>query len=60
MPVKQRKLPGGKVRVTTPGGTKAKAASPANAGAQVRLLNAVEHGWRPTGRRGAAKGGRRG
>ena len=51
MPVKTRKLPGGKVRVSTPGGVKAKATTPAKAKRQRRLLNAVEHGdWRPTGK----------
>lgn len=49
MPVKKRKLKGGKVRVSTPGGVKAKATTPAKAAAQERLLNAVEHGWKPTG-----------
>lgn len=43
MPVKKRKLPGGKVRVSTPGGVKAKATTPAKAAAQERLLNAIEH-----------------
>ena len=48
MPVKKRKLPGGKVKVTTPGGVKAKGTTPEKAAAQERLLNAVEHGWKPT------------
>lgn len=48
MPVKQTKLPSGKVRVSTPGGVKAKATTPAKAAAQKRLLNAVEHGFKPT------------
>jgi len=43
MPVKLKKLQGGKVRVSTPGGVKAKATTPAKAKAQQRLLNAVEH-----------------
>lgn len=50
MPVKLTKLPGGKVRVSTPGGTKAKATTPAKAKKQKRLLDAVEHGWGPTGK----------
>ena len=50
MPVKITKLLGGKARVSTPGGTKAKATTPAKAEAQKRLLNAVEHGWKPTGK----------
>ena len=47
MPVKITKLPSGKVKVATPGGTKAKATTPAKAKAQERLLNAVEHGAPP-------------
>ncbi len=43
MPVTKRKLKGGKVRVSTPGGVKAKATTPAKAAAQERLLNAIEH-----------------
>lgn len=51
MPVKTTKVGGGKVRVSTPGGVKAKATTPAKAAAQARLLNAVEHGWKPTGKK---------
>ena len=51
MPVHMTKLPSGKVRVSTPGGTKAKATTPAKAKAQRNLLNAVEHGWKPTGKK---------
>jgi hypothetical protein len=51
MPVKLQKLKGGKVRVSTPNGVKAKATTPGNAAAQKRLLNAVEHGWTPTKRK---------
>ena len=47
MPVKVRKVKGG-YRVSTPGGVKAKRTSKKKAKAQVRLLNAVEHGWKPT------------
>jgi len=54
MPVKTRKIGKGKnkgkVRVSTPSGVKAKATTPAKAAAQKRLLNAVEHGWKPTGK----------
>lgn len=56
MPVKKRKLKGGKIRVSTPGGVKAKATTPAKAAAQERLLNAVEHGWKPTGKPAKKKG----
>ena len=51
MPVKLTKMPGGKVKVSTPSGTKAKGTSMKKAKAQERLLNAVEHSdWRPTGK----------
>jgi hypothetical protein len=49
MPVRLKKLKGGKVRVSTPGGVKSKGSTPANAARQKRLLNAVDHGWKPTG-----------
>ena len=42
MPVKIRKLKGGKVRVSTPGGVKAKRTTLKKAKAQARLLRAVE------------------
>ncbi len=51
MPVTKKSLPSGKVQVRTPGGIKAKATTPAKAAAQERLLNAVEHGWKPTGKK---------
>jgi len=51
MPVKIRKTKGNKYKVTTPSGTKAKATTKARAEAQRRLLNAIEHGFRPTGRK---------
>jgi len=48
MPVKIEKLSRGGVRVSTPGGVKAKHTSFQKAMAQKRLLNAVEHSdWRP-------------
>lgn len=56
MPVRQTKLASGKVRVSTPNMVHAKATTPAKAAAQTRLLNAMEHGWTPTGRRGSKKG----
>jgi len=49
MPVKVRKVDG--YRVSTPGGVKAKHTTKAKAHAQKRLLNAVEHGWKPTGKK---------
>ena len=57
MPVKVRKKKG-KYRVSTPGGVKAKGTTKAKAKAQERLLNAVEHGWKPTGKK--AKKNKRG
>lgn len=46
MPARIRKVKGG-YRVSTPTGTKAKKTSLKKAKAQKRLLNAVEHGWKP-------------
>jgi hypothetical protein len=50
MPVTKKSVGKGKVQVRTPGGVKAKATTPAKAARQERLLNAVEHGWKPTGK----------
>ena len=47
MPAKIRKVGKGRYSVKTPGGTKAKATTKAKAEAQRRLLNAVEHGFKP-------------
>lgn len=55
MPVKVRKKKDGTYTVSTPSGTKAKSTTKAKAEAQERLLNAVEHGWKPTGKKKAAK-----
>jgi hypothetical protein len=55
MPVTMKKHNGG-FRVSTPGGVKAKHTSFEKAKSQERLLNAVEHGWKPGG---FDKGGRR-
>jgi hypothetical protein len=49
MPVRMSRVKGG-VRVSTPGGIKAKRTTVAKAKKQKRLLNAVEHGWKPTGK----------
>jgi len=38
----------GRYRVSTPHGTKAKSTTLAKAKAQARLLQAVEHGFKPT------------
>ena len=48
MPVTIRKKDGYEVR--TPSGVKAKNTTKQKAEAQKRLLNAVEHGWKPTGK----------
>lgn len=50
MPVKLSKTKGGKVKVSTPGGVKAKGTTMAKAKSQQRLLNAIDHGWKPTGK----------
>ncbi len=50
MPVKITKNKG-KYKVSTPSGTKAKGTTLKKAKAQERLLNAVEHGWKPTKKR---------
>jgi len=46
MPVKITKVKGG-VRVSTPQGTKSKKTTAAKAKRQKRLLNAIEHGFKP-------------
>ena len=51
MPEKVTKVKGG-YRVSTPGGVKAKKTTKAKAESQARLLRGVEHGWKPTGKRG--------
>ena len=55
MPAKITKR-GKKYQVSTPGGVKAKGTSQKKAEAQKRLLNAVEHGWKPTGKPRKKKG----
>jgi len=49
MPVKIKKVNG--YRVSTPGGVKAKHTTKAKAKSQARLLRAVDHGWKPTGKK---------
>ena len=51
MPVRMTKLASGKVRVSTPNAVHAHATTPGKAKRQERLLNAVEHGWKPTRRK---------
>lgn len=50
MPVKISKVKGG-YQVRTPNQVHAKATTLAKAKAQSHLLNAVEHGWKPTGKK---------
>jgi len=47
VPVRISKV-GGNYRVSTPSGVHAKHTTKVKAEAQSRLLNAVEHGWKPT------------
>jgi len=47
MPEKITKTKSGKFRVTGPHGVHAKGTTRAKAKAQVRLLNAIEHGFKP-------------
>ena len=47
MPYTMNKIDG--YRVSSPHGTKAKSTSRLKAKRQIRLLRAVEHGWRPSG-----------
>ncbi|MHA2010695.1 MAG: hypothetical protein ACW980_25585 [Promethearchaeota archaeon] len=47
MPVKITKTKGGKVKVTTPNGVKSKATTPEKAKKQKRLLDAIDHGFKP-------------
>jgi hypothetical protein len=53
MPYKVRKTKGGGYKVTSPHGTKAKNATKANAEAQVRLLQGIEHGMVPRKKKSA-------
>lgn len=48
MPVKVKKTAKGKYSVSTPGGVKAKGTTKKKAEAQKRLLNAIDHGFKPT------------
>ena len=53
MPVKITKTDG--YRVSTPHGTKAKHTTKIKAEAQKRLLQGIEHGWKPTGKKAMGK-----
>lgn len=50
-PYAMTKLKSGKVRVSGPSGVHAKATTPTKAKRQLRLLQGIEHGWTPTGKR---------
>ena len=56
MPVKITKVDGH--RVSTPGGVKAKSTTKAKAERQANLLRAVEHGWKPSGKKARDKRGK--
>jgi hypothetical protein len=51
MPAKIATLAGDGYRISTPGGTKAKKTTKKKAVKLQRLLNALDHGWKP-GKRG--------
>lgn len=50
MPVTIKKNPKGGYQVRTPGGVKAKNTTKGKAQAQRRLLEGIDHGWKPTRR----------
>lgn len=54
MPVKIKKK-GSRFQVSTPGGVKAFGTTYEKAQSQSRLLNAIEHGWKPTGKPAKAR-----
>jgi len=56
MPVKITKVSGNRFRVSTPNAVHAKATTKEKAESQERLLNAVEHGWKPSGKKAKKKG----
>ena len=50
MPYQMSKLKSGKYQIKGPSGVHAKGTSKAKADAQMRLLQGIEHGWKPTGK----------
>jgi hypothetical protein len=50
MPYKVKKTKAGTYRVSGPSGVHAKGTTKEKAEAQERLLRAVDHGWKPTGK----------
>lgn len=55
MPAKVSQTKSGKYRVRTPNAVHAKGTTKAKAEAQARLLNAIDHGWKPKFSKRAAK-----
>jgi len=55
MPVTITKKKGGKFEVKTPNAVHAKATTKTKAEAQKRLLNAIDHGFVPTGKKPKGK-----
>lgn len=51
MPVKITKTKSGKYKVSTPNQVHAKSTTLKKAKAQERLLNAIDHGWRPSNKK---------
>lgn len=51
MPAKVKKNKNGSFSVRTPNAVHAKGTTKAKAVAQQRLLNAIDHGWKPTGKK---------
>jgi len=48
MPYKLISLGGGRYKVKSPSGTRAKSTTKSKAKAQIRLLKGIEHGWKPS------------
>lgn len=55
MPATITKKSTGRYAVSTPNGTHAKGTTLAKAKAQRNLLNAIDHGWKPTGEKARSK-----
>ena len=55
MPAKIKKTSGGKYQVKTPNAVHAKGTTKGKAVKQQRLLNAIDHGWKPTGKSAGTK-----
>ena len=55
MPATIKKKANGRYTVSTPNGVHARNTTLANAVAQRNLLNAVDHGWKPTGKSSKSK-----